>query len=264
MTTAYVGLGSNLGDRLTTLAKAADAIEHLPDTHVVKVSHVYESAAALVEEQPNFLNAVVEIETGLEPDALLGLLNDIETDLGRVRTTFKGPRTIDLDLLLFGDDEIANEELTVPHPGIAERDFVLTPLLEIAPRTVLPDGTHLRRSEAMVGTVLRDFGTMPAPDVQHNMPLGEVEWVEVAASESVTDTVAGFDAALQFKRDVLDQEAIPYAFEPFEPGTDMDPFGLPMRFGLLVPEEYAERVTRLFDAVDNAPVSYPEGVEPES
>jgi 2-amino-4-hydroxy-6-hydroxymethyldihydropteridine diphosphokinase len=258
MTTAYVGLGSNLGDRLGTLARAADAIEHLSETHVVKVSHVYESAAALIEDQPNFLNAVVEITTGLEPLALLGLLRDIETEFGRERGVEKGPRTLDLDLLLFGDEEIANDELTVPHPGIAQRDFVLTPLLEIAPRLVLPDGTYLKRSEGAVGAVLRDFGTMPPPDTEHNMPLGEVEWVEVARSDSLSDSIAGFDAGLQFKRDVLADQGIPYAFEPFEPGVDMDPFGLATIFKLLVPAERAPEAVALFRAVEQAPLQYPE------
>jgi 2-amino-4-hydroxy-6-hydroxymethyldihydropteridine diphosphokinase len=261
MTTAYVGLGSNLGDRLRHLARAADAIEHLPETHVEKVSHAYESAAAMVEEQPNFLNAVVELTTGLEPEALLGLLLDIETDMGRIRDVDKGPRIIDLDLLIFGDEEIAGVDLTVPHPGIAERDFVVTPLLEIAPRTVLPDGTHLKRSATTVGLVLRDFGVLPPPNADHNMPIGDVEWVAVAQSESLSGSVAGFDAGLQLKRDALDDDGIPYAFEPFEPGIDMDPFGLPVNYTLLVPEDYAQQAVTLLEALKSAPLEYPPGFE---
>jgi 2-amino-4-hydroxy-6-hydroxymethyldihydropteridine diphosphokinase len=252
MTIAYIGLGSNLGDRLGALAGAADAIEHLPDTHVVKVSHVYESAAALVEGQPDFLNLVLQVETGVQPEDLLGLLADIEDQMGRVRTVDKGPRIIDLDLLLYGDDEITSDALTLPHPGIAERDFVITPLLEIAPRLVLPDGTHLKRSEAATGTVLRDFGTLPPLGSEHNMPLGQVEWVEVARSEDFTGIVAMFDAGLQFKRDVLDGEGIPYVFEPFEPGTDMDPFGMPIVYKLLVPAERVDESMRLFAELDSA------------
>ena len=263
MTVAYIGLGSNLADRLGMLAKAVGAIEHLPETRVAKISHVYESAPALVEAQPNFLNAVVEVDTMLEPEDLLRALLDVEDTLGRVRAASKGPRLIDLDLLLYGDEEIESDELIVPHPGIAERDFVLTPLLEIAPRIVLPNGTHLRRSEGVVGTVLRDYGAMPPADQEHNMPLGDVEWVEVARSESLNDTVAGFDAALQFKRDVLDDEGIPYVFEPYEPGVDVDPFGLPTEFKLLVPSEQAERAVQLLEEVERAPLQYPPGIEPE-
>ncbi len=263
MTTAYVGLGSNLGDRLGALSAAADAIEHLPDTHVVTISHVYESAAALVENQPDFLNAVLQIDTAVQPEDLLGLLRDIENQMGRVRTVDKGPRLIDLDLLLYGDEEIASDVLTVPHPGITQRDFVLTPLLEIAPRLVLPDGTHLKRSEAATGSVLRDFGSLPPLGAEHNMPLGQVEWVEVARSEDFTGIVAMFDAGLQFKRDVLADEGIPYVFEPYEPGTDMDPFGMPTVYKLLVPAERVDETVRIFAQLDDATPHYPSGLTPE-
>ncbi len=262
MTTAYIGLGSNMGDRLRNLARAADAIEHLPETHVEKLSHAYESAAALFEAQPDFLNAVAELTTGLEPEALLGHLLDIEDDMGRVRDLDKGPRIIDLDVLLFGSEEISSADLVVPHPGLAERDFVVTPLLEIAPRLVLPDGTHLKRSAADVGLVLRDLGVIPPPNVEHNMPLGDVEWVPVAQGDEMSGSVAGFDAGLQLKRDALDDDGIPYAFTPFEPGTDMDPFGLPVTFTLVVPAGHFERASALLKALETAPLEFPEGYEP--
>jgi len=258
MVTAYIALGSNLGDRLGNLSRAVDAVAHLPETHVEKVSHAYESSPAYETDQPHFLNAVLEVSTGLEAEALLGFLMDTEGELGRVREDANGPRVIDLDLLLYADEERDSEELTLPHPGIAERDFVVTPLLEIAPRTKLPDGTALRRSQASVGTVIRDLGAVPDPGVSHNMPIEDVEWEVVSESEWNQDAVSGFDAALQLDRQVLETEGIPFAFEPYEPGTDMDPFGMPQSFRLLVPESYAQQARDLLAAVDAAPIVFPE------
>lgn len=258
MTTAYVGLGSNMGDRLDNIARAVDAIAHLPQTHVETISHAYETKPAFVEDQPDFANAVVEIDTSLTADALLELLLGIESDMGRVRDVNNGPRVIDLDLLLFGDEEWQSERLTLPHPGIAERDFVLTPLLEIAPRTKLPDGTLLQRSNARFGDVLRDLGEVPDAGLDHNQPVDADEWVAVHTSEAV-NSISGFDAAMQLRAEALEQEGIPFAYDPYEPGTDMDPFGMPQPFSLLVPQEYAERASRLLEALANAPVVEPEG-----
>jgi len=263
MTTAYIGLGSNMGDRLGNLSRAVDGIAHIPETHVEEVSHAYESVAAYDEEQPHFLNAVVEVSTGLQPDSLLAFLLDLEVDMGRVRVSDKGPRIIDLDLLLFGDEEWSSPELTLPHPGILERDFVVTPLLEIAPRTELPDGTMLRRSEANVGSVLRDYGPIPDAGAEHNMPIEDVEWVVVAEGQWAQDAVAGFDVGLRLKAEVLEAEEIPFAYSPYEPGTDMDPFGMQMSFKIMVPEEYAQSAKALLDLVEAAPPVYPAGLEPE-
>lgn len=261
MVTAFVALGSNMGDRLTNLSVAVDALAHLPETHVRDVSHAYESAPAYDLNQPNFINAVAQVETQLEADALLAFLLDIEDRMGRVRTVPNGPRVIDLDLLLFGDEERTSATLTLPHPGIAQRDFVVTPLLEIAPRTKLPDGTMLRRSDATEGIVLRDHGKVPDAGESHNMPIDDVAWVVVAASEWAQDAVSGFDASLELYRQVLEAEQIPYAFEPFEPGVDMDPFGLPLSFKLLVPEGYAERAQSLIAEVEAAEPQFPAGYE---
>ncbi len=262
-TTAFIGLGSNIGDRLGNVSSAVDAIAHLPETHVENVSSAYESAAAYNEEQPTFINAVVEVSTGLAADALLEHLLELETNMGRTREEAKGPRTIDLDLLLFGDEEWNSPGLTIPHPALAERDFVVTPLLEIAPRTTLPDGTPLRRSSASVGPVLRDLGPVPDAGVEHNVPVEDVEWVTVAQSESASDTTAGFDAGLKLKQEVLESEGIPFAYSPYEPGTDMDPFGMQVTFQLLVPAEYAQTAQALLSLVDAAPAVYPPGYGPD-
>ena len=257
MTTVFIGMGSNMGDRMDNLSQALVAIAALPSTHVENVSNAYESVPAYVEGQGLFYNAVVEVSTGLEADTLLDHLLEVERALGRVRDVDKGPRVIDLDLLLFGDEEWSSPRLTLPHPGIAERDFVVTPLLEIAPRTVLPDGTHLKRSEARVGDVLRDVGPIPDIAACGESGLEPGEWVEVAASETTADRIAGFDASLQLKSGALEQECIPYTWDPHEPGTDMDPFGMPMIFKLLVPVIFEERARALLASIEAAPLLMP-------
>ena len=117
MVTAYIGMGSNLGDRMANLAFALDRLADFPETHVEQVSNAYESLPAYVEHQPRFLNAVVEVTTGLEADVLLERLLELEIVMGRVREEDQGPRVIDLDLLLFGEEEWHSEALTLPHPG---------------------------------------------------------------------------------------------------------------------------------------------------
>lgn len=259
ITTAYIGLGSNVGDRLGNLSRAIDAVAHLPETHVTEVSHAYETAPAYLEDQPAFVNAVIEVETGLEADALLSYLLGIEDEMGRVRREENGPRVIDLDLLLFGDEERESESLTLPHPRLLERDFVVTPLLEIAPEVELPGGYHPRRASVTMGPIVRDLGRIPDAGAAHNMPIEETEWVAVAESEGPQTPIGGFDAGLQFKREVLEQEGIPYAFEPFEPGIDTDVLGRPRSFSLVVPAEYAERVMALLEELDAAAPQIPAG-----
>lgn len=264
MITAYVSLGSNLGDRLGNLSRAIDAVAHVPDTHVAKVSRAYESEAAYLEDQPPFLNAVIEVETDLEAHALFDHLRNIEDEMGRVREEDKGPRTIDLDLLLFGDEEINTDVLTVPHPGLLERDFVLTPLLEIAMQVRMPDGSYLQPRKELVGRVIRDYGKVPDAGAAHNMPIEETEWVIVAESEGPQSALAGFDAGLELARQALDQEGIPFAFEPFEPGLDTDFLGRPRVFKLGVPIEYEREAVALLDALEIAPLIEPVGDEESS
>ena len=133
MPTAYVGLGSNLGDREATIRAAAELIG------ARRLSTIIETEPWGNEEQPRFLNAVAEIETELEPRALLDLLLEVEARLGRERDgTHWGPRPIDLDLLLYGDRILDEPGLTVPHPFLHERLFVLEPLAELAPDVAIP------------------------------------------------------------------------------------------------------------------------------
>jgi 2-amino-4-hydroxy-6-hydroxymethyldihydropteridine diphosphokinase len=138
-TLALIGLGSNLGDRKAQLDAAVAALAAAPSVALRAVSRYHETApVGGPEGQGDYLNAAAAVETTLEPLALLHVLQEIERRAGRVRTVRWGPRTLDLDLLLFGDRVIATGELQVPHPRMAERLFVLVPLAEIAPGAVDP------------------------------------------------------------------------------------------------------------------------------
>src|SRR5918999_2392268 len=140
MTRAYVGLGSNLGDRERHLRSALAALD-APDVRVLAVSRFRETDPVGYVDQPRFLNAAALVETELSATELLERLLAVERSLGRERTGPRyGPRTIDLDLLLYGDERIDQPGLTVPHPRLAERTFVLEPLAELDPALTLPDG----------------------------------------------------------------------------------------------------------------------------
>ena len=139
MTRAYVGLGANLGDRERTLREAVDALADEQGVEVVSVSPLRETEPVGVGEQPFFLNGVVELETTLTARELLGRLLAVEQRFGRVRIPGEhGPRPLDLDLLLYGDEVIDEPGLTVPHPRLHERRFVLEPLAELDPGLVVP------------------------------------------------------------------------------------------------------------------------------
>jgi 2-amino-4-hydroxy-6-hydroxymethyldihydropteridine diphosphokinase len=139
VTRAYVGLGANLGDRERTLRAAVDALASEEGVEVVAVSSLRETEPVGVGEQPRFLNGAVELETTLSARELLDRLLAVELRFGRVRIPGEhGPRTLDLDLLLYGDEEIDELGLTVPHPRLHDRGFVLEPLDELAPGLVVP------------------------------------------------------------------------------------------------------------------------------
>ena len=143
---AYIGLGSNLGDREATLREALDRLGAGEGIAVVAVSSFRETDPVGVLDQPRFLNAAAALETSLAPRELLERLLAVERALGRDRAQEErwGPRTLDLDLLLYGDEEVDEPGLTVPHPRLAERAFVLEPLLELDPGLRLPGGRALR------------------------------------------------------------------------------------------------------------------------
>ena len=135
----YIGLGSNLDDPKRQVRKALQALTGLPGSTLCRYSSLYRSPPMGPQDQPDYINAVAELETGLSAAELLSLLQAIENQQGRVRGAARwGPRTLDLDILIYGQAQIKAPKLTVPHPGIAERPFVLYPLAEIAPDLEIP------------------------------------------------------------------------------------------------------------------------------
>lgn len=152
MPRAYIGLGSNMGNPILNLETALKRIDGIEGTRITAASSVYETEPVGYEEQAWFHNCVAEIDTVLSPEELLGTLQEIENDLGRVREIRWGPRAIDLDILLYDQMIINTERLIVPHPRMAERAFVMVPLVEIAPGAEFPDG----RTAAQVTEVLSD------------------------------------------------------------------------------------------------------------
>jgi 2-amino-4-hydroxy-6-hydroxymethyldihydropteridine diphosphokinase len=131
--TVYLSLGSNLGDRARTMEQALERLERSGRVRITKRSSLYETAPVGFTDQPWFLNMAVEAETDLDPHSLLDLIHRVEAGLGRRREVRWGPRTVDIDILLYGDEEVSTERLTIPHPELHRRAFVLVPLLEIAP-----------------------------------------------------------------------------------------------------------------------------------
>jgi 2-amino-4-hydroxy-6-hydroxymethyldihydropteridine diphosphokinase len=143
---AYVGLGSNLGEREATLREALARLAEIDGIAIVAISSFRETDPVGNVDQPRFVNAAAALETSLGPRELLDSLLELERSLGRDRSREErwGPRTIDLDLLLYGDETVDEPGLEIPHPRLAERAFVLEPLLELDPGLRLPDGGALR------------------------------------------------------------------------------------------------------------------------
>ena len=149
----FIGLGSNLDRPSLQIERALRSIAALPETSNLEASSFYRNPPMGPAEQPDYVNAVAGVDTSLKPTVLLDRLLGIEHSQGRLRTgQHWGPRRVDLDLLLYGDLQLHTERLTVPHPGLRERVFVLSPLYEIAPGLVLPGGERL-------GDLVRDVNT---------------------------------------------------------------------------------------------------------
>ena len=147
----YIGLGANLAQPLAQLQQAVAALRLLPASQLITVSSFYGSKPMGPQDQPDYVNAVAALDTELPAETLLDALQLIEQQQGRQRKDERwGPRTLDLDILLYGDDIINSERLTVPHYGLKQREFVLYPLAEIAPNLSLPDGTVLSSLLAQV------------------------------------------------------------------------------------------------------------------
>lgn len=145
MTLVYIAIGSNLASPLEQVNAAIRALADIPDSRVASVSSLYRTPPLGPQDQPDYLNAAVALETSLAPEALLDHTQRIELQQGRVRKAERwGPRTLDLDIMLFGDAIINSERLTVPHYDMKNRGFMLWPLFEIAPQLHFPDGLALR------------------------------------------------------------------------------------------------------------------------
>lgn len=134
----FVALGANLGDPIVTVSKAIEALRDLPDTEFIAASSLYRTAPVGLKHQPDFINAVVELVALPPAQTLLEMLFAIEARFGRRRSIRNAPRTLDLDLLLYGDETSDDPHLSLPHPRLHERAFVLAPLAELAPRLVIP------------------------------------------------------------------------------------------------------------------------------
>ncbi|MEJ6080457.1 2-amino-4-hydroxy-6-hydroxymethyldihydropteridine diphosphokinase [Vibrio sp. 1-Bac 57] len=141
---SYIGIGSNQAQPIEQAKQAITALSNIKDTKLLMCSSLYRSAPMGPQDQPDYINAVAKLETRLSALELLDALQVIEQEQGRERKALRwGPRTLDLDILLYADQEIENERLTVPHYGMKEREFVLYPLFEIAPTLQMPNGTSL-------------------------------------------------------------------------------------------------------------------------
>jgi 2-amino-4-hydroxy-6-hydroxymethyldihydropteridine diphosphokinase len=158
---AVLAAGSNLGDRLGTLQGCVQAIGGLPDTDVLAISPVYETAPVGGPAQPDYLNAVLIARTGLDPLGLLAATQRIEADFGRVRAERFGPRTLDIDIIAYADEVSGDPVLTLPHPRAHERAFVLAPWHDLEPQAALPGRGPVA---ALLGAAGRD-GVRPRPDL---------------------------------------------------------------------------------------------------
>lgn len=145
MITVFIAVGSNLSDPVGQAKNATEALKCLPKSEFIQSSKLYSSTPMGPQDQPDYINAVVEIQTKLTPLELLDCTQAIELERGRVRKEERwGPRTLDLDIILYGNEVIDSERLIVPHYGMKEREFVLYPLAEIAPNLTLPCGSRLK------------------------------------------------------------------------------------------------------------------------
>ncbi len=149
--TAYVGLGSNLGDKAANLSTAVGLLRQDERCRIARASSLYVTRPFGVEDQPDFLNAAVELRTLLNPHELLAKCLEVERNMGRMRTIRWGPRVIDLDILIYEDSNVNTGDLVIPHPGLVERAFALAPLAEIAPDADVGGGVTAREALKRVG-----------------------------------------------------------------------------------------------------------------
>ena len=144
MHTVYLGLGSNQSDPINQIKNATKLIEKIETSKIIKKSSLYESLPVGYLDQPNFINQVISLQTSLSPAKLFERFQQIEFQLKRVKKIVNGPRTIDIDILLFNQEIILTKDLTIPHPRMLDRAFVMIPLLEIEPNILVPKISNLK------------------------------------------------------------------------------------------------------------------------
>jgi 2-amino-4-hydroxy-6-hydroxymethyldihydropteridine diphosphokinase len=264
-TIAYIGLGGTEGDRLAALAEALRRLAASPHVVIGGVSAAIESEPAGVADQPRFANAVARVLTDLTAEDLLGLVQEIETAMGRPSPEERAgspaaPRVIDLDLLLFGDEERPTTRLTLPHPRMRERAFVMGPLADIGPDASWPDGSPVTRSDveaATEGPVVAVLGPIPGFE-DLTVSGGQEGWVSLAMLPRFR-VERRPDMDLLFAETVLRDSGIPYHWDPQPPTGGFNPWGVGPTIRLLVPAGYAERAAAVLAEAESAPIEWPEG-----
>ena len=185
-TRAYLGLGSNLGDRVDAIRMACNTLGAHPEITVERLSSLYETPPVGMTDQPDFVNAVAEVLTALSARDLLAICLEIEAHMGRVRNVRWGPRVIDIDILVYGTEVVDEADLTVPHARLSERAFALAPLAELAP-DLQPPGFSGKVTELLAmrddRTVVRRIGKLDIGNLDHVAPF---RFLEEAPGESIS------------------------------------------------------------------------------
>jgi 2-amino-4-hydroxy-6-hydroxymethyldihydropteridine diphosphokinase len=267
---AFIGLGSNLGKREDNLADALRRIGEFENTTVIAVSQAYdtEPSGPGSAGHPPYVNAVARVRTGLRADQLMAALLDIEEAMGRPSASERAaaapaPRVIDLDLLLFGDEEWDSEDLVVPHPGMRDHEFVMRPLVEVGPDASWPDGRRVGPADlagAHEGRIITALGPIPGFDEVTAIPdstLAPGGWVEFAMLSRLRPE-AKPDLDLIFVQSILEDAGIPLAWDPHPPSRGFNPWGVSPTLRLYVPSSYAERAARLIAEAESADIDWPE------
>lgn len=276
MTEAIIGIGGNLGDRDAYLRRMVRAIDAAECVRVLAVSHAYETEPWGVPDQDSYYNAAVRIETSLRADELLDVCKGIEQDLGRRQTVRFGPRTADLDILLFGDERWISERLTIPHPRLLEREFAVRPLLDVVGDLRLPDGSPITDEHVRLGKILADLGPLENPGAaQVWVDEGEIQFVrapfrtlEVDDHQVIGDWIAvgpprterggantSTDFDLLWLEEVMADAEVPTTFYPHRPGESLSSYpGVLTEVRLFVPRDrIADAHRALEDAVGDDP-----------
>jgi 2-amino-4-hydroxy-6-hydroxymethyldihydropteridine diphosphokinase len=251
----HLGLGANLGDRIANLSAAVAAIGRLPGTRVAAVSQAYESEAWPDSTDPPYANAVALIDTQLPVPELFAGLRDIEAGLGRDSSAPRNaPRPIDIDILLVDDQEWDRPDLVIPHPRMRERDFVITPLLEVTPDVRWPDGSPVTRDDVRTGRVTAVLG--PLSGLPAGVTLSGTEWVEIRRFSGRANYDANEATDIAFVTAMLSSADIPYALDP-PPGSEgAGPYPFHVFSRLLVPADRAAEALEFLDAAAAAPFDF--------